>query len=385
VDVAEDGQAGLERMLDAVNRQEPYQVVLVDWQMPGMDGWVVCERIREQFGESIPVLIMVTAHGREVLERRSQVATGMLDGYLIKPLTTSMLFDAIADAASVRRFARHAEFRPRSASKLQLCGLRLLLVEDNPTNQQVARELLTSEGATVEVADDGLAGVQAIANAVKPFDAVLMDVQMPVMDGFQATREIRERLQQTTLPVIAMTANAMPADRQACLQAGMSDFVGKPFDLDVLVRTILKRVDPQRLPSAPVHPTSATHEPLPQTETMPLLDMPGALARVNGKRVLLNETLRRWLPDLEALPQKWQIPGPISSEEMVRLLHTLKGNAGTLGAVALAAAASRAEQCWRAQPEAGAAALAELEVILKHSVSALTDHLANEAVAMNTA
>jgi CheY-like chemotaxis protein len=122
----------------------------------------------------------------------------------------------------------------------RLLGLRLLVVEDNKINQLVAKGLLTQEGADVTLADDGQKGVDAVAAAQPSFDAVLMDLQMPVMDGYESTRAIRENLGRTTLPIIAMTANAMASDRAACLDAGMDDHVGKPFDLDHLVGTLLR-------------------------------------------------------------------------------------------------------------------------------------------------
>jgi len=122
----------------------------------------------------------------------------------------------------------------------RLQGLRILVVEDNKINQMVARGLLTREGADVTVADNGQLGVAAVAAAQPPFDAVLMDIQMPVMDGYAATRAIRHELGLTRLPIIAMTANAMASDRLVCMQAGMDDHVGKPFELDHLVATILR-------------------------------------------------------------------------------------------------------------------------------------------------
>jgi CheY-like chemotaxis protein len=129
---------------------------------------------------------------------------------------------------------------PAPAKPQRLQGLRLLVVEDNKINQLVAKGLLTQEGADVTLAPDGQLGVAAVAAAQPAFDAVLMDVQMPVMDGYEATRAIRQELGLTTLPIIAMTANAMASDRAACLEAGMDDHVGKPFELDHLVDTLLR-------------------------------------------------------------------------------------------------------------------------------------------------
>ena len=134
--------------------------------------------------------------------------------------------------------------KPRSRADRvgRLEGMRLLVVEDNLINQQVARELLRGEGALVEIAANGQLGVAAVAGANPPFQAVLMDLQMPVMDGYAATQAIRADLGLTDLPIIAMTANAMASDREACLQAGMDDHVGKPFNLAHLVGVLLRHI-----------------------------------------------------------------------------------------------------------------------------------------------
>jgi CheY-like chemotaxis protein len=154
-----------------------------------------------------------------------------------------MLLDAVMDAKSAAAAAAtgHNPAPPSAPVKpKRLLGLRLLVVEDNKINQMVAKGLLTQEGAEVTLADNGQLGVAAVAEARALFDVVLMDVQMPVMDGYAATRAIRQDIGLTALPIIAMTANAMASDRAACLAAGMNDHIGKPFDLDLLVAMLLR-------------------------------------------------------------------------------------------------------------------------------------------------
>lgn len=154
-----------------------------------------------------------------------------------------MLFDAVVDAKSAANAAALGQnpTAPKAPVKpKRLMGLRLLVVEDNRINQMVARGLLTQEGAILTLAEDGQFGVAAVAAEQPPFDAVLMDVQMPVMDGYAATRAILQDLGLTALPIIAMTANAMASDRAACLAAGMDDHVGKPFELDYLLAVLLR-------------------------------------------------------------------------------------------------------------------------------------------------
>jgi CheY-like chemotaxis protein len=167
------------------------------------------------------------------------------------PMATAKAVDNAFKSADEYNLARaHGRVQPSELvgeQALRLSGLRLLVVEDNPNNQQVARELLEGEGATVHVANHGQEAVAAVAAADPLFDAVLMDLQMPVMDGFTATARIRQDLGQHHLPIVAMTANAMPSDREDCLAAGMNDHVGKPFDLDHLVSVLRKHTGQQTL------------------------------------------------------------------------------------------------------------------------------------------
>ena len=186
---------------------------------------------------------MVTAHERELLSQRSAEEHALINGFLVKPVTASMLLDAVVDAKAAAMAAAQGQnpTAPRTPVKpKRLQGLRILVVEDNKINQMVAKGLLAQEGATVTLADDGQLGVTAVAAAQHTFDAVLMDVQMPVMDGYAATRAIRQELGLTALPIIAMTANAMASDRAACLAAGMNEHIGKPFELDQLVAMLLR-------------------------------------------------------------------------------------------------------------------------------------------------
>ena len=236
VDACISGEASIDRLQQQASVGIHYEAVLLDWQMPGLDGWQTCQRIRKlPWPGRRPVVVMVSAHGNEMLVDRSPSDRAMIDGFLIKPVTASMLMDAIVDA-----LADHA---PRKSPELKvtgqrLAGMRLLVVEDNLVNQQVARELLQKEGAVVHTADDGLDAITQMAAADPMYDVVLMDMQMPVMDGLSATRHIREVLGLTQLPIVAMTANAMAAERQECLDAGMNEHVAKPVELNHMVQVL---------------------------------------------------------------------------------------------------------------------------------------------------
>ena len=256
-DTASSGAEAIARVEACATEQSPpYAAIFMDWQMPEIDGWETSQRIRKlNAGAATPIVVMVTAHGREVLAQRSATEHAQINGFLVKPVTASMLHDAVVEAKAAASAAVLGQnpAAPRAPVKpKRLLGLRLLVVEDNKINQMVAKGLLVQEGATVTLADNGQLGVEAVAAEQPAFDAVLMDVQMPVMDGYTATRAIRQELGLTDLPIVAMTANAMASDRAACLAAGMNDHVGKPFELDHLVAMLL------RITGAPTQPPGAS-------------------------------------------------------------------------------------------------------------------------------
>jgi len=227
----------------------------------------------------------------------------------------------------------------------RLAGIRLLVVEDNLNNQQVARELLEDEGAIVQIANHGLEGVEAVAAADPPFDVVLMDLQMPVMDGFTATERIRQELGQRVLPIVAMTANALASDREACLASGMNDHVGKPFELDHLV-SVLRRHAGRAALAAPLAVAGAATPPdVIVAATAAGVQIDAALNRLGGKRDIYEHMLRRFLGDLDSAPGALQASAAANdAPAMARLMHTVKGVAATLGAVALAAEAANCEK-----------------------------------------
>ena len=375
-----DTAASGEQALELLQRQQAdglaYQAVFVDWQMPGLDGWETSPRIQAMSeAGTAPVVVMVTAHDREQLAQKSPAEQALLNGFLVKPVTASMLFDAIADARGTR--AMSSLVRPDGASgHRRLQGLSLLLVEDNLNNQQVARELLQEEGADIVIANHGGEAVQLLGDGHSKFDAVLMDMQMPVMDGLAATRHIRGELGLNDLPIIAMTANAMAADREASLQAGMNDHVGKPFDLDQLVATLLRHTARQGMIGAGKPAArSATTDELP----MALLgvagaagvELPLALRRIGGKTDVYERLLRCFVRDIEHLPGQLRAHlAQADTEATGRVLHDVKGLAGTLAIPALASAAEQAEQVFLAG-SASAVRAAEHIDALCHTVTAI--------------
>ncbi len=249
-----------------------------------------------------------------------------------------------------------------AGSAQRLAGLRLLVAEDNPNNQQVARELLEAEGAVVQLAADGREAVQAVtqtlATARPAFDAVLMDLQMPVMDGYEATREIRNRLALPGLPIVAMTANALASDRDACLAAGMNDHVGKPFDLDHLVQVLRLHTGRAAAIGRPLTRGAARMPAQVHAAAQAAgVNLEAALHRLGGKLEIYQRMLQGFVADLETMPA--QLRNQIASgqhENAARALHTLKGLAGTLGATALARAAGHGQTRLAAARSSNAAA-----------------------------
>ncbi|WP_168224855.1 hybrid sensor histidine kinase/response regulator [Rhodoferax aquaticus] len=361
------------------NSEPPYDVVYMDWQMPEMDGWQTTAALQQWCAQSglAPLrTVMVSAHGRENLSQRSPDEQALLHGFLVKPVTASMLREAADEQAPGHSRVRQSA---RGGSSLrQLNGMRILVVEDNLINQQVAEELLTMEGAVVSLAANGLLGVEAVRAAAPPFDAVLMDIQMPVLDGYGATQRIREDLGLTALPIVAMTANAMAGDREMCLARGMTDHVGKPFDMAQLVSLLIRttRFTPSR---------GDTHGAVPEVLAEAALSIAGldvgtAIARMSGLRSLYVRTARDFskglgsvVADLRALVETGAHP------QACMLLHTLKGNAGTVGATALAQEAGRLETlCADARPDTKPLPLTTLEALVISTAASL--HQAMEAL-----
>jgi len=237
VDQAASGEEGIEMVRQAVKRSEPYEIVFVDWQMPRLDGIETSKRILALPDLSIPPhLVMVTAYGREDVMKQAE--ENGLENVLVKPVTSSTLFETIL---AVLRAHQEATGHDQIAPSFEIArtrGTRVLLVEDNEINQEVAIGLLEDAAIQVDLAENGEIAVRMAQE--NDYDVVLMDMQMPVMDGIEATRAIRSDPRFQSLPIIAMTANAMAADREKCLHAGMNDHIGKPIDPNQLFSVLLR-------------------------------------------------------------------------------------------------------------------------------------------------
>jgi two-component system sensor histidine kinase/response regulator len=337
VTVAASGPEGITE-LESTEDDKPFELVVMDWKMPGMDGIEASKLIKDHKGLStIPRIILVTAYGREEVMRQAEEAE--LEGFLLKPVNASMLFDAIMQAIgeagpeTSRIGLRHEQEATEALKHIR--GACVLLVEDNEINQQVAREIIEGAGLTVDLATNG----QEAVNAVKDsnYDAVLMDVQMPVMDGYTATREIRKVDRFKDLPIIAMTAHAMAGDKEKSLQAGMNDHVTKPIDPDELFSALVRWISPGEREATDVEAQDISRketEPFP--DELPGISIASGLKRVGGNKKLYRKLLSQYRASQEDAVEKIRAALQEGDVETATLLaHTVKGVSGNLGAEAL--------------------------------------------------
>ncbi|MEO5339963.1 MAG: response regulator [Magnetococcus sp. MYC-9] len=342
----ESGQRAIEAVLEA-DKAVPFDLVLMDWKMPGMNGLETTRQIKNRLTlKKVPLIVMVTAYGQDEIASGSEVGS-LLDGFLMKPVTIRSLADSIKKAyghVPVRRFLGHTD-GPHGG----LAGARLLLVEDNEINQQVSRELLEQAGMQVIMANNGQEAVDVLGKEV--VDAILMDLQMPVMDGITATHCIRKMKGHETLPVIAMTANAMAGDREKCLEAGMNDHIAKPV-VPMEMYATLARWLPARV-EVPV--AAAAASPVVCSADSPIIlppiqgvDIVRGLRNVGGNTTLYRSVLRKFSNNQAGTYQLME-QCLVSNDSIVleQVAHNLKGVSATIGALKLADLAGKIENLSR--------------------------------------
>ena len=331
--VEASGAAGLAELRRAAGVGQPYQLLLLDWRMPGMDGFDVVRALRDDPPPGAPpAILLVTAYGDEDIVR--EAARHGLAGCLAKPVSASTLLDAIDGACGPQRGGAAplpAPMSPQAAVPPALRGRRVLLVEDNELNRVVATELLCDvAGMGVTIAGNGQQALAHLRTAA--FDLVLMDIQMPGMDGLQATRLIRAQPAFARLPVIAMTAHAMAGDREKSREAGMDDHVTKPFEPAQLFEVMLRWLTP--VPLAGVVAAPVAHAPAPAG---PLVDTALGLRRCLGRDELYRKILGRYLKQRATTGN--EVRAALEAGEIeaaARAAHTLASTGSTIGASALA-------------------------------------------------
>ena len=328
-------------LLDVGKGRTSIRLVIMDAQLAGQDGLRLAGSIKERLRDrEPPAIIMVASAALDTWSARAEEMG--LEGFITKPVSPSSLFDAIADALHIEvpRSARStARVEQDEALRRGVRGARVLLAEDNEINQEVAREILEGVGVEVEIAGDGAAAVARVGE--ESFDAVLMDIQMPKLDGFEATEKLRQDPRFERLPIIAMTANAMASDRERALRAGMNDHVAKPIDPDKLLRTLSRWV------SRPGASGSTVEESAPEVseEVVALpelrgIDVTDGLKRVGGNQALYSKLLLKFRASQSDVVG--EVRRALDLEDAAtaeRLVHTVKGVAGNVGATKLQAAA----------------------------------------------
>ena len=381
---ASSGREAIEMVQQAANRKEPYDIVFVDWQMPGLDGIETGKQIRALGLAVPPHLVMVTAHGREEVLKQAEEAA--FDNVIIKPVTPSMLFDSAVQALSGdRETARESEVSPPLNLDFdQLRGARVLLVEDNELNQEVAMGLLEVAHMSIDLAENGEVAVRMVGE--HDYDLVLMDMQMPVMDGIAATKAIRSNPRFRELPIIAMTANAMDADREICRQAGMNDHISKPVDPDAMFAKVMKWIKP-RLTRASDFPAgkveAASSQNLLDVPEIDGVDIKDGLKRVGGNSRLYRDLLMKFAA--KHSDAGLQISDALHTGDRntaERIAHTVKGVAGNIGIKTVQFAAEKLEKAIRESDSAAPILLQDFTSVLRTQIDAIEQALPLETLVL---
>lgn len=348
VDQFESGAEALRAAIEA-SANIKYEIAFLDWQMPGMDGLETGKRILKAKLPITPKIVMVTAYAREEIFKQAQELG--FEQVLVKPVQPSLLFELVArildinEAESSRGFGENISTSEHEAL-MNIKGSRILVVEDNDMNQEVAESILTDAGFVVDIAENGQVAIGMIRE--KDYDLVLMDMQMPVMDGVTATKEIRKLEEYKDIPILAMTANAMSGDREVCVQAGMNDYITKPIDLSELWRALKKWLKPKtKLKNVKTDDARMDDAELfEKLKNINEIDVQTALKRLLGKKDIYISMLKKFTEGQK--DSHILILGALKKgelEEVERLIHTLKGLLGNIGASGLQEQAANIEAC----------------------------------------
>lgn len=404
---AEDGYAALKAMEAASRAASPFNLLLTDWQMPGMNGVELVDRARALYQEHLAAAVMVTAHSRDELQQHILKAGIPVRAVLTKPVTPSTLLEAIGPAlhtttTSPRQVSPDLNDAIEIPSHLK--GTRVLLVEDNDLNQELAIALLSEAGMTVVVANNGQEALDLLKTDDR-FDAILMDCQMPVLDGYATTRLIRQQPKFVSLPIIAMTANAMSDDKAKVIAVGMNDHIAKPLDVEQMFLTLGQWISPAQsdscaTPGAPTVTVQGSDQPAwpPDAVTpdllpshLPGIDMRKGLATTLNNTALYKRLLLRFLHGQSGFSKAFEQAQAHSESDPAaaeRCAHSLRGAAGNIGATDVQQAAQELESlCVKARnPNASETVHAELTTVFNKTVQALdTVMLGLESLARDSA
>jgi CheY-like chemotaxis protein/HPt (histidine-containing phosphotransfer) domain-containing protein len=320
------------------NTLSPFDLVLMDWKMPGMDGIETIKNIQEKFAnDHVPMVMMVTAFDREQL--KDETSDINVHDILVKPVNQSMLLNTI-----LRAFGQGAALQPGNVSgharshtlSDKVRGASLLLVEDNEINQQVASEILSRAGLHVTIANNGSEALDILFAGQHHFDGILMDIQMPILDGYQTTIAIRQRHEYDQLPIIAMTANAFSTDREQAFAAGMNEHIAKPINVEQLFKVLEQLVsaaNPQVV-LAEQSTRNDNEDIIPAVLELPGFNIEMGLKRLAGNQTLYQQLLKRFYQDEKDVVEllQSQLADKALLDKAHHSAHTLKGVAGNLGA-----------------------------------------------------
>jgi two-component system, sensor histidine kinase and response regulator len=390
IDCADDGDTALQMIERAEREGHPYDLLLVDWVMPRLDGAGLLRALKERTGGKRPLSVVVSAYDSENMHSTAESLGAQ--HFVPKPVLPESLRDLLRWLAGCA--PGPIPFEQRTASASDLSGMRVLLVEDNAINQQLAVELLATKHVTVDVANNGQEAIEQIhSHPPTYYSVVLMDLQMPVMDGHEATRQLRLDVRYVDLPIVAMTAHAMADERERCLVLGMNGHVSKPIDPDVLFSTLsefvapgaVERPGPMTSHALSIAPTTGAGEAdLPEIVGV---NIHAGLHYCGGNAAIYSQLLQRFARDFKRFAKNVErMLAEGDWEEATRQAHTLKGLAASLGANEVQTRAAALEKAARSRDAALARdSLARTTECLSPLVSALRIHFAIDDIAESTA
>jgi CheY-like chemotaxis protein len=381
VEHAENGEEALAMIAEALRIGRPFSSAFIDWVMPGMDGGALTKTIRARFGHRTPQVLVVSAYDTE--ELRQSIDRLDIKHFLPKPVLPAALQQILIDPRS-----NEARDWTGSADALaSLAGMHVLVVEDQPINQQLVMELLANMEVTADLAQDGAQAISIVsARPTNYYALVLMDLQMPVLDGYETTKRLRADPRYAGLPIVAMTAHVTYEEREQCAALGMRGHLGKPIDPDEL-RRLVASFYPGRLHTALSQTLTAKHDVENNAhidlKSLPGLDVSAGLRHTAGKESLYRSLLKQFCVEFDHFSDRTQsmlAAGRI--EDAGRLAHSLKGVAANLGATETAETAAALEKALKAGQD-HASVLATLDLHLVSLIRALQQHFDVTASSLN--
>ena len=400
ISTADNAETALELIDNALLVKQPYDLVITDWRMPHMDGIELAHAINQNIQQqNLPAVLMVTAFDKGDAISLSQAAG--IDGYLEKPVDASILLDAMMNALKLDNENRH--YKSIHKGLLDLSHAHILLVEDNELNQQVVLGFLEETRANITVAENGKIALELLAE--KTFDIVFMDLQMPVMDGISATKEIRNQTKFEDLPIIAMTAHAMQEELQKCINVGMNDYFTKPIDPNALFVLLAKWLakNPENrhqmaeklvnnVSEQSVQNSTIANSFLDQLRKLTILDVDSAIKAMGGRTHIYQQLVLDFSKNYQDTVDSFRdIYHNGNFDDAFRIAHSLKSNANYIGAIKLTKRATDLEAQLKSNPESADLIMASTCIELNNVLIALAsvnyndtlDNSANKAVIDN--